>query len=113
VDFAARSLRSRFLLLTAIIFPLLGVGTTLLFERIVEPIAADFGTDLAEKQVLYDQAKIEGLLGREIALARKLADSPLLRDWAAHEDDALKRRAALTELGSLPIRFVANEAFRC
>ncbi|MBV5277379.1 HAMP domain-containing protein, partial [bacterium] len=100
MDFAARSLRSRFLLLTAIIFPLLGVGTTLLFERIVEPIAADFGTDLAEKQVLYDQAKIEGLLGREIALARKLADSPLLRDWAAHEDDALKRRAALQELES-------------
>lgn len=97
---AARSLRSRFLLLTALIFLLLGIGALLVFERMAEPIAFNLGTRLAEKQVLYDQAKIGGLLSREIGLARKLTDSPLLRDWAENENDPAKRRMALRELES-------------
>jgi len=100
MTFAASSLRSRFLLLTAFIFLLLGIGAALVFERVAEPIAFGLGTRFAEKQVLYDQAKIEGQLSREIALARKLADSPLLHDWAEHEDDPARRGMALRELES-------------
>ncbi|MFZ2855038.1 MAG: SpoIIE family protein phosphatase [Rhodocyclaceae bacterium] len=98
--FATSSLRSRFLLLTTLIFLLLGVAAMLVFERIAEPIAFHLGTVLAEKQVLYDQAKIGGLLSREIALARKLTDSPLLRDWAENENNPATRRLALSELES-------------
>lgn len=100
MSFVVSGLRSKVLLLTVLIFLLLGLTALLLFNRIVAPIALELGTHLAEKQVLYDQAKIAGLLGREIVLASKLADSPLLRDWAEHEEDVVKRRAALSELES-------------
>ncbi len=100
MKFSVNSLRSRFLLLTGFIFVLLGVGAMLVFEQVTEPIAFGLGTRFAEKQVLYDQTKIEGLLSREIALSLKLADSPLLHDWAEHEADPALRGMALRELES-------------
>lgn len=63
-------------------------------ERLVERIGARF----AEKQVLYDKARTLQPLIREVALARKMADSAIIKQWAQNESDSKLFREAMAEV---------------
>ena len=59
-----------------------------------------FGTDFAVKTATLQKTRLLLRLQPDIALARKLADSPVLRRWAAAEEDPFLRELALAELYS-------------
>ncbi len=92
------NLQSRFLLVigtTALCFAIVIWGVfSSVSERLVERLGARF----AEKQVLYDKARTLQPLIREVALARQMADSPIIKRWAANEQDVRLRQSALEEM---------------
>lgn len=63
-------------------------------ERLVERIGARF----AEKQVLYDKARTLQPLIREVALARQMADSSIIKQWVKNEQDPQLQRRAMAEM---------------
>lgn len=94
------SLRGKFVLMMVLVFAGTAVLTVFSFGWVGNNLARSLGVRFAEKQVLFDQARIRAPILREIALARKLADSPVLQDWTRNEQDPTLTRRALAELES-------------
>lgn len=92
------SLRGKFVFWMSAVFTialLLAFGA---FRSVSDSIIIALGDRFAEKQALYDKSRIRSPLQKEIILARKMADSDILRRWAAAEDDLQLKTAALREL---------------
>jgi hypothetical protein len=97
---ARRSLRNRSVLVLVLVNLLVGALTVAGFLVIARGIAQDFARRLAEKNALLDKSRILAPIQQEVALARKLADSPVLRAWCRNEGDSRARAAAMAELES-------------
>ncbi|MBI2382236.1 MAG: SpoIIE family protein phosphatase [Gammaproteobacteria bacterium] len=105
-----QSLKTRFFLITIAVFAILAVLGQLSFQGIANRFVRLLGERFAEKQVLYDKARIQAPLLREIALSQKSADSPILKRWAQNENDPGLRDAALKELESFR-RFFQDRSY--
>ncbi len=109
--FLLGSLRGKFVLMIVLVF----LGTALLtvfsFGWVGSNVARSLGVRFAEKQVLYERARIRAPILREIALARKLADSPILQAWAKNEQDPDLKQRALAELESYRQAFQNRSVF--
>jgi signal transduction histidine kinase len=93
-------LQARFLLIVGSTALLLSLVVWGVFNSVVEHMVERIGMRFAEKQVLYDKSRTLQPLIREIALARQLADVPIIKQWAANEGNAQLKHAALAELES-------------
>ncbi len=105
------SLRIRFLGLTLAVFLIAGAVTWLAFSHVTDGISRELGVDFAQRQVLYDKARIQMPLIRELALTDKLAHSAFIRDWLLDENDPVMRRQALTELEDFRTVFADHSYF--
>lgn len=104
-------LRTRFAILMCMIF-IAFMGTVWVYSRhLVEQINEQWGTRMAEKQVLFDKQRTLQPLLREIALARQLAAEPALLEMVLHEDDADKRQRALAVMEQYRLRFQDRSYF--
>ncbi len=70
------------------------------FQNIVDETVKAIGIHFAEKQVLFDRARSLQPLVREVALATKLARSPIIRAWAKDEQSSDLKAKGLEELES-------------
>ncbi|MDP3538540.1 MAG: response regulator [Azonexus sp.] len=102
---ASRPLRWRFVAALVVVFVLIGSLTVLFFEYSTGRIVDRLGRGFAERQAQFDRERILGPLLTEIALSHKLADSPLLKRWAEHEDEPALKAEALGELESYRSHF--------
>ena len=93
-------LRPRMLILILADYVATGVLLLVGFEAILTRVTERLGMVVARMQVLANKSLIREPLTREIALARQLAASPLLRSWALDEDNPGLRGQALAELES-------------
>lgn len=93
-------LRGRFLLLVVGIYLTVGALAAVGFKQLNERMVARLGTGYATQYARQQQARISAKLEREVVLAQKLVGSPLLHDWALHEDDPHLRAQAMQELES-------------
>src|SRR3546814_14035926 len=59
-----------------------------------------FGVNFVRKSALLHKERILSPIRRELALARKLADSAVIQEWMLNEDDPTLRRLAFAELRS-------------
>ncbi|MHB8870612.1 MAG: cache domain-containing protein [Thermoleophilia bacterium] len=91
-------LRTKIVGLIVVVFVVVLVASYLMFGLLRGDITTGLGSVYAEKQVLYNRTRILLPLMRELALARKLADSSAIREWAHNEDDPELRSDALREL---------------
>ena len=92
------SLRYRFLLLFLLIF--LG-GAAATYGAVVwftQDIVNTLLGWYAEKNVLYEKSKVFEVLLPDVALARKMASSPVLKEWVASESDPRIKARAIAEL---------------
>lgn len=96
-------------IIAAVFFVVLG-ASYLLFGRMKNDIMSRLGAVYAEKQVLYNRARVLHPLMRELALAQKLADSSALRAWARDEADPALRATGLRELEDYR-RFFSDGSF--
>ncbi len=104
-------LRGRFLLLVVGIYLVVGALAVLGFfqvaGKIVRSLGASYATQYAQQQKGHILAKID----RELVLAQKLVDSPLLQRWAQNESDPALRKLALEELDSFRRLFADKSVF--
>lgn len=105
------SLRGRFLLLVVGVF--LGVGALSVagFLRVADGIIESLGAGYAKQYASQSRGRILARIQRELVLAQKLVASPLLRQWAADEENPELRRLALAELDSYRELFADHSYF--
>lgn len=94
------SLQIRFVAAVFIVFLGVGIVAALFFKAASEHIMLQLAQDFAQRQAQFDRERIVSPLNREIALAVKLAQSPLLLAWANDEHKPSLKQQALSELES-------------
>ncbi|MGM0983991.1 MAG: diguanylate cyclase domain-containing protein [Pseudomonadota bacterium] len=105
------SLKTRFLLLAACLVLVASAAAWTVFHRITEGIIEQWGERVAAIQVQYDSGRLLQPLEREIALARQMADSIVLRRWAKAPDDPELEAQAFDEMESFRRNFRDNSYF--
>ena len=76
------SLKTRLLGLAAALMIIASVASWLAYRELSDDIIERWGQQVAEIQVRYDSARLLQSLEREIGLARQMADSSTLVNWA-------------------------------
>lgn len=105
------SLKTRFQLVIAALLVLASVVTWQLFMQISESIIESWGVRTVEIQVRYDSARLMQPVERELALARQMADSTVLKRWARDPENSELHAAAMLEMESFRRNFSANNFF--
>lgn len=98
LELLRQQLRLRFV--AAIIPVLLILGLLLLwvFKQITTDIVDNLGERFAGQQVVYDRLRTLDPLFQEITLARKLASSPVITNWAENETNHEYARLGIAKL---------------
>lgn len=104
-------LSSRFLLLRAIVFLAFALIIWLAFAQMVKVINQQWGSQFAERQVLFDKYRTLSPLIREIKLARRMAEEPALIEMALHEGDAAIKRRGISVLEKYRFEFRDHSYF--
>ena len=92
------NLRIRFLALTVPLIVLLMAGAFVGMDFIVKDVIDELGRNFTTKEVLYNRSRSLTPLIRLIALARVLANSPTVIEWAKDENDPSLKARGLAEL---------------
>lgn len=92
------SLKGRFLLLTLLVVVVTSVASFVVLEWLTDELVERLGRETAVNKVLYERSLAQLPLASELALARKMADSTLLKRWAVDEQNAELKQLALQGL---------------
>ena len=105
------SLKTRLLGLAAALMIIASVASWLAYRELSEDIIERWGQQVAEIQVRYDSARLLQSLEREIGLARQMADSSTLVNWATSPEDKALQSDAIREMESFRSNFRDNSYF--
>lgn len=94
------SLRKVFLTVVAAIYLITLAGTLAAFYGAVIRISDEYVGRFARSQNLLEKNRILSILNRELALSRKLADDPRIREWMGNETDPQFKHDAMDQLAS-------------
>lgn len=83
----SRGLRVRTLVLFVVVMLGAGVVSGLLGWRVISDTRAELGLAIAREAALRAHLRVEAKIGREIALARRMAESSATLDWMRQEAD--------------------------
>lgn len=95
-----KTLKSRFVLTIFWVYLVIGSLTLAAFYMESEHIIQNFGTKYALKEALLQKSKVITRIDREVALASKLADDSIMKDWCRNEDNPLMKKLAFDQLES-------------
>ena len=105
------SLKTRILGLAASLIIVASVASWLAYRELSESIIERWGQQVAEIQVRYDSARLLQSLEREIGLAKQMASSSALINWAANPDDTALQAEAIRQMESFRSNFRDNNYF--
>lgn len=105
------SLKTRILGLAASLIIVASVASWLAYRELSEDIIERWGQQVAEIQVRYDSARLLQSLEREIGLAKQMARSSALVEWAQNPDDASLKNTAIQQMESFRASFRDNSYF--
>ncbi|GGY85808.1 diguanylate cyclase [Marinobacter zhanjiangensis] len=105
------SLKTRILGLVSALILVASLATWLSYRALSEDIIERWGQQVAEIQVRYDSARLLQSLEREIGLARQMADSSTLIEWARSPVDPALEAAAIRQMESFRDNFRDNSYF--
>ena len=105
------SLKTRILGLAATLIIVASAASWLAYRELSESIIERWGQQVAEIQVRYDSARLLQSLEREIGLAKQMASSSALINWAANPDDAALQAEAIRQMESFRSNFRDNNYF--
>ncbi len=92
------SLKTKILGLATALLLFAAVGSWLGYQTLSNDLVERWGQQVAEIQVRYDSARLLSSLEREIGLAKQMASSQAIIQWAENPDDAALKQHALEEL---------------
>jgi sigma-B regulation protein RsbU (phosphoserine phosphatase) len=104
-------LKRQFLLLIVAVYLVTGAAALGVFMLVMGDITRQLAEDFATQYALRQRDRLLAPIQRELALALKLADSPLLKQWVQDEDHPDLRTAALAELDSYRRHFADRSYF--
>src|SRR5664279_6657057 len=104
-------LKPRIFLLTGLLVVASALAAWWVARQQAEGIVEQWAVRYAEKQVLYDKSRMLQPILREMALARQLAGSSQLHEWARQPDDPALSPRALAELESFRLNFSDKSYF--
>ncbi|HUZ18008.1 MAG TPA: SpoIIE family protein phosphatase [Spirochaetia bacterium] len=104
-------LTTRFLLLTLGLFIVMAAVSIGSFLYELNTIVGRLGRSYAIERAQAATSQVADLLEREAALAKKLADSPVIERWMRDEHDSARRTAAFEELNSYRRAFLDTNYF--
>jgi diguanylate cyclase (GGDEF)-like protein len=105
------NLRPRIHILTGLLAIVSAATFWWTLSHLAEQIVEQWGARYAERQVLYDKMRTLQPILRELALARRFADSHAIRAWARAPDDAELGQRALTEMEKARLDFADHGYF--
>lgn len=104
-------LKTKIVLLSALLTLITGVMAVWVARDQALNIVTDWALRYAEKQVLYDKVRMMQPILREMALSRQFANSPVIKEWARHPDDANLASRAHAEMESYRLNFADQSYF--
>jgi diguanylate cyclase (GGDEF)-like protein len=105
------NIKSRILLLTGLLVTVSAVAAWWVARQQAVGIVEQWAVRYAEKQVLYDKSRMLQPILQEIALARQLAGSQQIREWARSPDDAGLTARAIAEMENFRQNFADKSYF--
>jgi len=105
------NLNTRFVLLRVAILLVFSLLSWLAFDALLNEINLQWGTQLAERQVLFDKHRTLAPLIREIKLARQMASNPALIEMALHDEDPAAKSRGLKMLEQYRFNFRDHSYF--
>lgn len=105
------SLKTRFLSLAAGLIIVAACASWLAYRELSADLIERWGRQVAEIQVRYDSARLLQSLEREIGLARQMADSTALINWAKDPKNQALETNAIREMESFRTNFRDNSYF--
>lgn len=105
------SLNTRILTLATTLLVVAAAASWLAYRALSQDIIERWGQQVAEIQVRYDSARLLQSLEREIGLARQMADSVAIQQWAAAPDNPALKTAAIRQMESFRSNFRDNTYF--
>lgn len=105
------SLKTRLLGLASLLIILAASASWLAYRELSEDIIERWGKQVTEIQVRYDSARLLQSLEREIGLARQMAQSSTLLQWAASPDNSELTSAAIRQMETFRNNFRDNSYF--
>ncbi|KPQ26935.1 MAG: GGDEF domain protein [Marinobacter excellens HL-55] len=105
------SLKTRILGLASLLIILAASASWLAYRELSEDIIERWGKQVTEIQVRYDSARLLQSLEREIGLARQMAQSSTLLQWAANPDNPELTASAIRQMESFRNNFRDNSYF--
>ena len=94
-----------------LLYCVIGSLTVAAFLLSARSLALVFATRFARTEALLEKNRVLSRIDREAALATKLADDPVVKLWAAREDDPGLRALAMSELESYRRAFSSRSYF--
>ncbi len=105
------NLKFAFLLLAVFLFLIATAAIVWSVRTNTNDITQQWAAKFIWKQVLYDKTQILQPIYREITLARQLAKSPALIEWARSPEDPVLKRSGLRLLENFRYNFIDNNYF--
>ena len=105
------NLKPRIYLLTGLLVMTSALAAWSVVRQQAIGIVEQWAIRFAEKQVLYDKSRMMQPILREIALARQLAASSQIIEWARQPDDPELTRRAVTEMENFRLNFSDKSYF--
>jgi diguanylate cyclase (GGDEF)-like protein len=105
------NLKLRFSLVTLLLIAVSAIASWGTVRTLAEDIVEQWAMRYAEKQALYDKSRTLQPILREVALARQLANSQYIREWARHPDNKEHTRNAIAEMESFRLNFQDKSYF--
>ncbi len=105
------SLKTRILGLAAGLIVVASLASWLAYRELSENIIERWGQQVAEIQVRYDSARLLQSLEREIGLAKQMASSSALINWAVNPDAPALESEAIRQMESFRSNFRDNSYF--
>jgi sigma-B regulation protein RsbU (phosphoserine phosphatase) len=93
-------LRTMFAITIVLAYCVIGSLTVGAFLLSARSLTLVFATRFARTEALLEKNRVLSRIDREVALATKLADDPVVKLWAAQENDPRVRSLAMSELES-------------
>jgi serine phosphatase RsbU (regulator of sigma subunit) len=108
---APSRLRTTFILTITLAYVAIGFLAVIAFRMSARGLDTAFAGRFAVTQALLEKNRVLSRIEREVALALKLADDPIVTRWAAAENDSPTRALAMEQLESYRRAFTDHSFF--
>jgi len=105
------SMRRRFIVFSAVLFLLIFITGSVTFIILMNQIQYDNAGQKLKQAIEIEWLKLEASINSEIAIARRMADSPLIQWHFLNPDDEEMKQAAFTEIAGYRKAFTGKNVF--